>query len=75
MSIIQARISGEEETLIKQYAKTKNISISDLIRNAVMEKIEDEIDLKLYEQTMAEHMKNPQTHSFEEVWKMINEEV
>ena len=67
MSIIQARISGEEENLIMQYVKLKNISISDLIRDAVMEKIDDEIDLKLYEHAMSEYKKNPVTYTLDEV--------
>ena len=71
MAIIQARISGEEESLVMQYVKVKNISISDLIREAVMEKIEDEIDLKLYEEAMAEFRKKPITYSLAEVEKEL----
>jgi len=67
MSIIQARLSEEEEKLVIDYTKTKNISVSALIRDAVMEKIEDEIDLKLYESAMAEFIKNPVTYTLDEV--------
>ena len=69
MSIIQASITDEEEKLIMDYIKHKNISISDLIRDAVMEKIEDEIDLRLYEEAYIEYEKNPITYTFDEVRK------
>lgn len=48
MTAISLRISAQDEKLIKEYAKSKNISVSALFRNQVLEKIEDEIDLDLY---------------------------
>lgn len=71
MSIIQARISDEEKDLIMQYLKTKNISVSDLIRKAIIEKIEDEIDLKLYKKAMEDFKKNPITYTLEEIKKEL----
>lgn len=70
-TIIQARLSEEENAIVTQYIKTKNISMSDLIRNAIMERIEDEIDLKLYKEAMEEFEKNPVTYTHEEVAKML----
>ena len=55
MSTISLRMDEEEEKLIKEYAKAKNITISALFRNAVLEKIEDEIDLDLYHVAMKQH--------------------
>lgn len=43
------------------------ISVSELLRRSVMERIEDEFDLKAYEQAMAEYRKNPVTYTLEEV--------
>ena len=42
---ISVRLSEKDTELIKTYAEMNNISLSDLIRNAVLEKIEDEYDL------------------------------
>ena len=39
---ISVRLSENDTKLIKAYAEMNNISLSDLIRNAVIEKIEDE---------------------------------
>ena len=72
MSTISLRMDEEEEKLIKEYAKAKNITISALFRNAVLEKIEDEIDLDLYHVAMKQHIKNPQVLSFDEMMKEID---
>lgn len=48
-----------------------NISISDLFRQAVLERIEDEYDLKAYNKAMEEHKANPVTYSHEQVGKML----
>lgn len=68
---VSVRLNDKDTKLIKAYADMNNISISDLIRNAVMEKIEDEYDLKCYYQAMEEYKKNPKTYTHEEVKKMM----
>lgn len=72
MSIISLRISSEEDKLIRDYAKTKGISISDLVREAVMEKIEDDIDINIYTEGMKEHEENPQDISFDEMMEELD---
>lgn len=71
---ISLRVSAEDEQLIKHYAKIHNVTISEFIRNAVLEKIEDELDLITYKKAMKEYNENPQTFSHEEVKKMLFEE-
>ncbi|MBQ9297922.1 MAG: ribbon-helix-helix protein, CopG family [Clostridia bacterium] len=68
---ISVRLNEEDTELIKAYAEIKNISLSDLIREAVLEKIEDELDLKAYEEAMKEYKKNPKTYTLEEVKKEL----
>ena len=68
---ISVRLNDKDTKLIKAYAEINNISISDLIRNAVIEKIEDEYDLKCYYEAMEEFKKNPKTYTHEEVKKMM----
>jgi len=43
------------------------ISVSDLVRNALLEKIEDEYDLECYKKAIEEYNKNPKTYTLEEV--------
>lgn len=68
---ISVRLSKEDTELIKKYAEINNISLSDLIRNAVIEKIEDEYDLKCYYDAMEEYKENPKTYTHEEVKEMM----
>ncbi|MBT2732027.1 type II toxin-antitoxin system RelB family antitoxin [Carnobacterium sp. ISL-102] len=71
MTVVSLRIDTQEEQLIKEYAKANNISVSALFRNAVLEKIEDEIDLSLYNQAMSEHKEDPKSISFEDMLKEL----
>ena len=68
---ISVRLNKEEEKLVKAYAKMYNMSISDLIRNAIMEKIEDEYDLECYYKAKKEFDENPKTYTLEEVKKEL----
>ena len=70
MGTITLRLREDEERLIKEYAKAKNITVSALFRDTVLEKIEDEIDLELYHAAMKQHIENPQSLTFEE---MVND--
>ena len=64
---ILVRLSEEDTALFKSYATLKNISLSDLIKSAVYEKIEDEFDLKYYEEAIKEFNQNPTTYTLDEV--------
>ena len=57
---ISVRLSEKDTELIKTYAEMNNISLSDLIRTAVLEKIEDNKAIK-------EYKKNPKTYTMKEV--------
>ena len=47
------------------------MSLSDLFRNALIEKIEDEYDLTCYKKAKEEYEKNPTTYSLDEVKKEL----
>ena len=70
---ISLRLSDEDSMIIKKYAELNNISVSDLVRQSVMERIEAEYDLKAYEKAIAEYKENPATYSHEEVMRMFAE--
>ena len=69
---ISVRLNEKDTKLIQTYAKMHNISLSDLIRNAVLEKIENEYDLDCYNKAIEEYKKNPKTYSMEEIKKELN---
>ena len=66
--MISLRLDQEEENLIRQYAKLNHKTLTDLIKNAVIEKIENEIDLTSFNKAMKEMEK---TYSFEDVKKEL----
>ncbi|WP_161879340.1 type II toxin-antitoxin system RelB family antitoxin [Alkalibacterium sp. MB6] len=73
MAVITLRIDSQEDKLIREYAKANNMSVSALIRSSVLEKIEDEIDLDLYNQAMKEHKEHPQSITFEDMLKELSD--
>lgn len=64
---ISVRLNEQDTKLIKAYADINNISLSDLVRKAILEKIEDEYDLETYKKAIKEYEKNPKTYTLEEV--------
>lgn len=68
---ISLRLNEADAELFKKYAEMHGITMSELIRQSVIERIEDEYDLKAYEKAMAEFKKNPITYSHEEVWEKL----
>lgn len=45
--MLSIRCSSEDENLIKKFAAIKKQSVSEFLRQAALEKIEDEYDLKI----------------------------
>ena len=64
---ISLRLNDADTMLFKKYAELNGITISELVRQSVIERIEDEYDLKAYEKAMAEYKVNPVTYSLDEV--------
>lgn len=64
---ISVRLNDKDTELIKAYADINNISLSDLIREAVLEKIENEYDLECYKKAIEEYKKNPKRYTMDEV--------
>ena len=71
---ISLRLNEDESALIRSYAEIKKMSVSELIRQTVLERIEDEYDLAAYEEAIKEYRKNPVTYSHKEVVQMLENE-
>lgn len=69
--MISLRLNDEDGALFKQYAEMKGVTLSELIRQSVLERLEDEYDLKAYEEAMAAYRENPVTYSLSEVEKEL----
>ncbi len=54
MSTVSLRLNDKDDTLIRKYAELHNMDLSTFIRQAVIEKIEDEYDLSLFDKVWEE---------------------
>ncbi|WP_214720001.1 MULTISPECIES: type II toxin-antitoxin system RelB family antitoxin [unclassified Exiguobacterium] len=72
MGMISVRLNEEDERLIRGYARSNNLSLSTLVRDAVLKRIEDEHDLKLYSEAMSVHQKHSEAISFDNMVKDLN---
>lgn len=72
---ISLRLSNEDSEIIKAYAELNGLSVSDLVRRAVLERIEDEYDLKAYARAKEAYLRNPKTYSLEEVERELGIDV
>ena len=68
---ISLRLTDEDALLIKNYAKLNKISVSELIRQTMIELIEDEYDLKMFRIAMGEYENDSITYSLEDVEKEL----
>ena len=71
MMVVSIRMTKEEKELASAYAKISGLSLSEAIKRAFFEKIEDEYDIALADSLFKEHEKNPKTFSHEDVKKIF----
>lgn len=68
---ISLRLNEKDTKLFKEYAKLNGMTLSELVRSSVLERIEDEYDLKAYNEAIAEFEKDPVTYSLDDVEKEL----
>ncbi len=64
---VSLRLSEQDSALFRSYAEMHGMTLSDLFRQTLLERIEDEYDLKAYEEALAAYKANPATMTLEEV--------
>ena len=69
--VISLQLNEAESNFVNAYAARNNIDPAELARRALIEKLEDEEDLRRAEAAMAEFRKNPVTYSHEEVGRLL----
>lgn len=65
-------MTEEEKRLADAYAKLNGVSLSEAIKRAYFEKIEDDFDIALAEAAEKEYKKNPKTYTLKEVMKELD---
>ncbi|KAF5072579.1 hypothetical protein DSECCO2_200590 [anaerobic digester metagenome] len=69
MPMITLEVTDEEKEIIEDYAKSHDISVSEVLVEAFFEKLEDAYDLKAIEEYEADPDKT--TYSLKEAAKML----
>ena len=68
-STMTIRMGADEKSLINDYAKTFGMTASEFVRTAVLEHIEDELDLRDWYVAKAEFDADPTTYTAGEIAK------
>ncbi|MGI6359709.1 MAG: type II toxin-antitoxin system RelB family antitoxin [Acholeplasmatales bacterium] len=69
---ISIRMTEREKQIVKEYSKLNGLSVSEVMRQAIFEKIEDEYDVLIIEEAVNEYEKEPKSYSLEEVKKILD---
>jgi len=69
---ISIRLNQKESELIRKYAELNGKTVSEVMREAIFEKIEDEFDIYLYENAMKEFEKDNKTYTISEARKILD---
>lgn len=71
MSVISVRLNSEEERLFDKYATFHGKSLSVMFKESLLEKIEEEFDMKLLEEAKIYNKTHPKKYSHEEMKKEL----
>ena len=69
--VISIRMTEEEKRLADAYARLNGTTLSEAIKRAYFEKIEDEYDIALADAALREYENNPKTYTHDEIKKML----
>lgn len=68
--MISTRLNDALESELKQVARFEGVSVSDYIRNLIINDLENKYDLKIAKEAHDEYVKSgKKTYSFDEVFK------
>jgi hypothetical protein len=68
METISLRLSDRDKRIIQEYAKINNMSVSELIRRIVIAKIEDDTDVRIFDEI---YRSNQKMFSLKEIEKEL----
>lgn len=72
MSTISLRVSEKELNIFKSYAKLNNCTLSEIIRTTMLDQIEDEYDLKAFDEYEADKKAGTlETRPITDLWKEL----
>ncbi len=65
------RLNPQEEKLARGYATLNGISLGEAFKRALFEKIEDEYDIHIADESYKEFLDDPVSYSHKEAWDEI----
>lgn len=68
---VTLRMSDDDSRVIRDYAKLHGMTVSEFMRRAAMEKIEDAIDVDIALRAKAEYDANPISYAHDDVGRML----
>ncbi len=72
MSTLSVRLSEEEDLLVRNYIKVNNFNLSDFVREALLDKIEEDLNLdeeRILRARQLSHSEKASPHT--EVWQRL----
>lgn len=67
MASCTVRMSDRDKALMESYAEFYGITLSEFIRQSVLERLEDEFDIRSADEAYSEYLEDPETVPFEDV--------
>ncbi len=68
------RLTKEERKLVESYSKMHSLSLSEAFKKALFEKIEDEYDIVVAEDSYREYIQSgKKSRPIEDLWKELEE--
>ncbi len=64
---VSIRFNNSELEAVKNYAKAYDLTVSECIRRAILEKVEDEYDLQAFRAAKEEFKHDPVAYTLDEV--------
>ncbi|MCI9577153.1 MAG: toxin-antitoxin system protein [Clostridiales bacterium] len=71
MPHITFRVSETEKEWMESYAKLHGLSLSEAVKKAFFDKLEEEYDIAVAEEAYKEYLANPKTYSHQEVKEIL----
>jgi len=68
---ISIRVTKKESEIIKKYADLHGKSVSEVMRQAILEKIEDEFDIFVYNEIKEDSQANAKVYTIAEAKKIL----
>ena len=69
--VVSIRMTNEEKRLADAYARLNGVSLSEAIKRAYFERIEEEYDIALADAAIKDYQKNPKTYSLKELMEEL----